>query len=87
LHKASSNIPEKSHNVVIGEAPKIPFNVEEAFFPLRKNPSTENIVPSYRWRECVKKFIICLKWKTRTEYFEDLSWFAANSYGLTKRKK
>jgi hypothetical protein len=58
---------------------------EKAFFPLRIN-KTGKIMPSYSWRECVKNFVFCLEWRKKTLYFENLEWFYANGYGLTKRK-
>lgn len=86
-HKASSTTLAKTEaSSLVHVAPDIPFNKEEAFFPLRENPEGE-IVPSYQWKECVKRFIICLKWKKKTIYFKDLSWFYANEYGLSKRRK
>lgn len=75
--------PEKIE-VRPGEKPEIPFAPEKAFFPLRVNPQGK-ITPSYRWRECAKRFIVCLEWKDRILYFDDLSWFYANEYGLMKR--
>lgn len=60
--------------------------LDEAFFPLRINPEGK-IVPSYQWRECVKKFVVCLKWQTKIIYFDKLDWFHSSEYGLMKRPK
>jgi hypothetical protein len=67
-------------------APEIPFNREDAFYPLRRNESGQ-IVPTYQWRLCVKKFIWCTKWETKKVEFVDLEWFMANGFGLSKRKR
>jgi hypothetical protein len=67
-------------------APEIPFSREDAFYPLRGSKDGK-IVPSYQWRECVKKFIWCTKWETKRVDFIDLEWFLANGFGLSKRKK
>jgi len=82
-HNLSSSIQEKTEDY---NAPEIPFNINEAFFPLRKN-STGKIVPSYQWRECVKKFVVCLKWEKKTVYYDDLNWFYLNDYGMVKRPR
>lgn len=79
----SSCIQEKIE-IQSGEKPNIPFQPEKAFFPLRVNPEGK-IVPSYSWRECSKKFIVCLKWKRKTVYFENLDWFYNGEFGLMKR--
>lgn len=85
--KVSSNTLLKTEtSSLVHIAPDIPFNKDEAFFPLRQNPEGK-IVPSYQWRECVKRFVVCFKWEKKLIYFEDLSWFYANEYGLTKRRK
>jgi hypothetical protein len=44
-------------------------------------------LPSYQWKECTKKILICVRWETKTVYFEDLGWFMANGFGLMKRPK
>lgn len=86
-HKVSSITLEKTDsNKTVLVTPEIPFNIEEAFFPLRLNKDGK-IVPSYQWNVCVKKFIVCLKWEKKTVYIEDLSWFKDHDFGLTKRKK
>lgn len=69
------------------QQPKIPFNPDGAFFKLRKRKSDGKILPSYQWKECANRIIICLKWETKIVYFEDLEWFFANKYGLMKRPK
>lgn len=68
------------------EAPDIPFNRDEAFFPLRYREDGK-ILPSYTWKECTKRVVFCLNWKLKIIYFEDLSWFQANGFGLQKLKK
>ena len=84
---SSSQEPESKLSQIIGEGPEIPFNREDAFYPLRENPTTGNIVPSYSWRECTKRIIVCMKWTPKIVYFEDMSWFQANDFGLTKRQR
>jgi hypothetical protein len=84
-HSPSSCTQEKIE-VQSGSKPDIPFTPEKAFFPLRINPQGK-IVPSYLWRECVSKFVVCLKWKNKIVYFESLEWFYSSEYGLMKRPK
>ncbi len=67
-------------------APEIPYSREDAFYPLRRGKDGK-ILPSYQWRECVKKFVVCLKWETRRVEFVDLEWFYANGFGLSKRRR
>lgn len=72
--------------VLIGE-PEIPFNRDDAFYPLRRN-SEGKIVPTYQWRQCAKRFIWCTRWETKLSNLEDyMEWFYANGFGLTKRKR
>jgi hypothetical protein len=66
------------------EIPDIAFNVENAFYPLRVDPKDGEIKPSYQSEICTKKFIVCVKWSKRTVFFDDLSWFHANGFGLKK---
>jgi hypothetical protein len=85
--KVSSNTLVKTEgSKVIHMAPDIPFNKDQAFFPLRLNEDGK-ILPSYQWRVCTKRIIFCLKWEKKTVYFDDLSWFHANEYGLSKQRK
>jgi hypothetical protein len=85
--KVSSNTLVKTEDSkLIHIAPDIPFNKDQAFFPLRLNEDGK-ILPSYQWRVCAKKVIFCLKWEKRIVYFDDLSWFHANEYGLSKQRK
>jgi hypothetical protein len=96
LLTACSSIPQNSppslspkqenKELLIAQPPEIPFDRERAFFPLRINIATGNTVPSYQWRVCVKRFVVCLKWEAKTVYFEDLEWFRLNSFGLSKRR-
>lgn len=65
--------------------PVIPFNLDKAFLPLRRD-SEGKIIPSYQWRECKKSFIWCLEWKPKKVFFYDLEWFLDNGWGLTKRR-
>lgn len=62
------------------------MNVNEAFFPLRYREDGK-ILPSYTWRECKKRFVVCLSWENKIVYFENLEWFQANGFGITKLKK
>lgn len=64
--------------------PDIATDPESAFFPLRIDPSDNKIKPSFQSKVCVKTFIICVKWEKRTLFFDDLSWFRANGFGLKK---
>ena len=66
-------------------APDIPFSSEDAFYPLVRTDA--GIVPSYQWRECKTRFIVCTKWEVRRVEFTDLEWFLANGFGLSKRKR
>lgn len=77
---------ESSELVHISGEPKIPFAREDAFYPLRVRGDGE-ILPSYQWKECVKRFIVCTRWEKRTVFFEDLSWFKAAGFGLSKRDR
>jgi hypothetical protein len=67
--------------------PDIPFDPENAFFPLRRRPSDGKIMPSYQFNECRKRFILCVKWEKVTVFFEDLEWFHQLNYGLVKMPK
>jgi hypothetical protein len=69
--------------VIIG--PDIPFSKEDAFYLLRRREDGK-ILPSYQWRYCAKRFIVCTKWETKIVFFEDLEWHMANGFGLYKRK-
>jgi hypothetical protein len=74
----------KSDSEIIIIKPDIPYSPEDAFFPLRKRPGDNKILPSYQYKECVKRFIVCVSWETKTFYFEDLEWFFQVGYGLQK---
>ena len=82
---SSTTLPNGATQTQI-QQPEIPFNREGAFYKLRRNPEGK-ILPSYQWKECTKKILICVKWETRTVYFENLGWFMANGFGLMKRPK
>ena len=75
---------ENSDLVII--APEIPFANSDAFYPLRRSEDG-SIHPSYQWRECASRFIICTEWRMKSVEFRDLEWFMANGFGLTKRKR
>ena len=83
---SSITLAKTEQSSLVQIAPDIPFNKDEAFFPLRLRQDGK-ILPSYQWRQCTKRFVVCVKWEKRTVYFEDLSWFYSNEYGLTKQKK
>ena len=83
---SSTTLAKTEQSSLVQIAPDIPFNKDEAFFPLRLRQDGK-ILPSYQWRQCTKRFVVCVKWEKRTVYFEDLSWFYSNEYGLTKQKK
>ena len=68
-------------------APDIAINPEDAFYPLRLDPSDGQIRPSYQSRVCVKKFILCLAWEKRTLFFPNLTWFLNNGFGLKKLER
>lgn len=80
--RSHSSIIQPSEEIQI---PEIPFNRDGAFFPLRFKDG--KYVPSYQWRVCKKELIVCLKWETKTVYFENLEWFYLNDFGLAKRRK
>jgi hypothetical protein len=85
--KVSSNTLAKTESSELVQiAPNIPFNTDEAFFPLRQREDGK-ILASYQWRECTKRFVVCVKWEKKRVYFEDLSWFLSNGFGLTKQRK
>jgi hypothetical protein len=87
--KISSNILAQN-NVgasLISFNPNIPFPTDQAFFPMEKDLSGF----FYSWRECEKKFVICLKWKLKKVSFkfddrEAMRFFKENDFGLVKRK-
>lgn len=69
-------------------SPGIPFPTDDAFFPMEKDLSGVY----YSWRECTKKFIVCLKWEQKKVSFkfndpEMMSFFKANDFGFKKRAK
>jgi hypothetical protein len=66
--------------------PDIPFPHDKAFFPIEKDLSGVY----YSWRECEKKFIVCLKWKHKEVSFkfndpEMMLFFKSNDFGFIKR--
>lgn len=67
------------------ESPILPIDNDHAFLQLRKDEKGQ-IVPSYKWEVCVKKFIFCFKKEKKIVFFHDLSWFFENKWGLTKRR-
>jgi|694.fasta_scaffold21525_6 hypothetical protein len=79
-----SSCSQEKIEVSQGSKPEIPMALDKAFFPLRVSPKGK-IVPSYSWDECVSRFVVCLKWKQKIVYFEDLEWFYSGEYGLSKR--
>jgi len=77
-----------SEVVAVHAGPKIPFNADEAFFPL--HPSGTGVF--YSWDECVTRFIVCVKWEYREVIFrfDDpavMGWFINNDFGFKKREK
>jgi hypothetical protein len=66
------------------DSPQIPFSNQKAFYQLRKRIDGK-ILPSYQWKVCVKRIIVCTKWEMKTVFYEDLTWFMANEFGLMKR--
>jgi len=87
LQSSSFSKPQKSNEeLVVISPPNIPFSRDDAFYPLRRDPLDGKIYPSYQHRECVKTFIVCLKYEVRTVFFKDLTWFEMNSFGLKKRR-
>lgn len=94
LMKSCSNLPSSQDHssctqekieINSREKPEIPFTLDKAFLPLRYNKENNKIVPSYSWDECMKRFVVCLKWQRKIHYFNDLEWFYVNEWGLTKR--
>lgn len=85
---SSQNLAKSDGADLVLIAPEIPFNKEDAFYPLRRSKDDPSkIIPTYQWRVCVKKFIWCQKWETKRVEFKDLEWFLANGFGLSKRKR
>lgn len=74
-------------SIPTNNAPDIAYNPEDAFFPLRIDSKDNKIKPSFQSQECVKKFVVCLKWKKKTVYFDDLSWFYQLNFVLMKEPK
>lgn len=73
--------------VYVGPAPKIPFIPEKAFYPI--HPSGEGVY--YSWRDCTKRFIVCLKWEYKEQLFrfddkEAMGYFLHNDFGFKKRQ-
>lgn len=86
----SSSFPsiQESEHVLASNAhnaPKIPFDVAEAFYPLRRNKDGK-IVPTFQWDECVRRFVLCTKWEVKRVEFTDaeMEWALANGMGLFK---
>jgi hypothetical protein len=80
----SEKLASDSNSTLVHIAPDIPFHNEDAFYPLRLDKSDNKIKPSYQFRECKSRFIICTKWVLKTVYFEDLTWFYHAGFGLSK---
>jgi len=73
---------------VTDSGPNIPFSPHDAFYPMAKDGSGVE----YKWRECTKKLIWCLKWEQKKVVFKFtdkniMEWFIANDFGLKKREK
>ena len=73
---------------VSDSSPTIPFSPHDAFYPMAKDGSGVE----YKWRECAKRFIVCLKWEQKKVVFKFtdkniMEWFIANDFGLKKREK
>lgn len=81
---SSKNIAVNDGTTAVLIAPDIAYNPEDAFYPLRLDPSDNKIKPSYQSKVCVKRFIVCTSWEKRTLFFPDLTWFMANGFGLQK---
>jgi hypothetical protein len=93
--KISSNTllksPDGSQELVqIG--PEIPFNSEDAFYPLHLNESGVIDGIFYPYEECERRIIICTKWVWKESIFkfedkEIMKWFFSNDFGFKKRQK
>lgn len=87
--KPSSNTLLKSDGVsLVHIAPDIPFPTDDAFFPMEKDLSGVY----YSWRECAKRFVICIKWQQKKVSFkfndpEMMGFFKANDFGFKKRER
>lgn len=73
---------------VSSTSPNIPFSSSDAFYPLAKDGSGVE----YKWRECSRRIIVCLKWEQKKVVFrfdnkEIMEWFIANDFGFKKREK
>lgn len=79
---STSNQPSDS---VAAQAPKIPINADDAFFPMH---ATENGV-FYSWEDCNWLGLNC-KYKEVVFRFDDkatMEWFKANDFGFKKRQR
>jgi len=78
---------ENDSSSLVHFAPDIPFPAQDAFFPIEKDLSGVY----YSWRECAKRFIVCLKWEQKKVSFkfndqETMKFFKANDFGFKKRE-
>jgi len=94
--ESSLSIPRKNDGPELVHAadkvsvvvPNIPFNAYDAFYPLSRDGSGVE----YKWRECEKRVIFCVKWKQKKVVFrfddkEIMRWFISNDFGFKKREK
>ena len=82
----SSQNPNSPKLVIVN--PNIPFDAEEAFFPL--HPSGEGVF--YSWRECERRILVCTKWRYKEVIFRFndsniMEWFINNDFGFKKRER
>lgn len=81
-----STLPQE----LFGDAPAIPaghgITPLEAHYPLRRSKKDPaKIVPTFQWRECVKRFIWCTKFEAkRLELDDKMEWFLANKFKLVR---
>jgi len=74
--------------ITIHASPKIPFNTEEAFFPV--HPSGQGVF--YSWYECTRRIVFCVNQEYREVIFrfDDpniMGWFINNDFGFKKRER
>jgi hypothetical protein len=77
--------PKEQQSLSADPPPYIPFAIDEAYLKLRRD-EYGIIRPSYRFKECEKRILVCVKWKIKTVWFNELEWFMINGWGLSKRK-
>lgn len=60
--------------------------MDKAFLPFRRREDGK-ILPSYQWKECERRIIVCVKWSKKIIWFENYEYFLEGDYGVVKRPK